>query len=153
MQGVLKGKSLRRTTPIDDISRPLPSSAVWKLVQLCCGSGKRKKEYSQGWTLTDEPLCKLCQTPCQYVHFFIFVSCKFFDQTSIVSSTFRGINAKTPEYFEDLFCNLGCYEEYRVRISSTSLRRVRISIIHVFPSMFYSSTCVCSSGVKCLLAC
>ncbi|XP_023516624.1 DNA annealing helicase and endonuclease ZRANB3 [Cucurbita pepo subsp. pepo] len=104
--GVLKGKSLRRTTPIDDISRPLPSSAVWKLVQLCCGSGKRKKEYSQGWTLTDEPLCKLCQTPCQ------------------------GINAKTPEYFEDLFCNLGCYEEYRVRISSTSLRRELFQMEH-----------------------
>ncbi|XP_038880758.1 DNA annealing helicase and endonuclease ZRANB3-like isoform X2 [Benincasa hispida] len=97
--GVLKGKSLRRTTPLDDISKPLPSSAVLKLVQLCRGSGKRKKEYAQGWTLTDEPLCKLCQTPCQ------------------------GINAKTPEYFEDLFCNLGCYEEYRIRISTTSLRR------------------------------
>ncbi|MBZ5798268.1 hypothetical protein K8353_50505, partial [Burkholderia contaminans] len=24
---------------------------------------------------------------------------------------FRGNNAKEPEYFEDLFCNLGCYEE------------------------------------------
>lgn len=104
--GVLKGKSLRRTTPLDDISRPLPSSAVWKLVQLCCGSGKRKKEYAQGWTLTDEPLCKLCQTPCQ------------------------GINAKTPEYFEDLFCNLGCYEEYRVRISTTSLRQELFQMEH-----------------------
>ncbi|KGN63703.1 DNA annealing helicase and endonuclease ZRANB3 isoform X1 [Cucumis sativus] len=104
--GVLKGKSLRRTTPLDDISRPLPSSAVWKLVQLGCGFGKRKKEYAQGWTLTEEPLCKLCQTPCQ------------------------GINAKAPEYLEDLFCNLGCYEEYRVRISTTSLRRELFQMEH-----------------------
>lgn len=67
-------------------------------------------------------------------------SCKFFDQSSDVSSIFRGINAKTPEYIEDLFCNLGCYEEYRVRISSTSLRRVRLSIIHVFSLMLYGLT-------------
>lgn len=39
---------------------------------------------------------------------------------------FRGHNAKTPEYFEDLFCNLGCYEEYRIRTSNRSLRQVSI---------------------------
>lgn len=42
--------------------------------------------------------------------------------------TFRGINAKTPEFFEDLFCNLSCYEEYRVRTSSRSLRQVRTGL-------------------------
>lgn len=39
--------------------------------------------------------------------------------------TFRGNNAKTPEFFEDLFCNLGCYEEYRLRTSNQSIRQVR----------------------------
>ncbi|XP_073224307.1 uncharacterized protein [Cicer arietinum] len=34
-----------------------------------------------------------------------------------------GNNAKTPEYFEDLFCNLDCYQEYRMRTSSRFLRQ------------------------------
>ncbi|KAJ6761443.1 DNA ANNEALING HELICASE AND ENDONUCLEASE ZRANB3 FAMILY MEMBER [Salix koriyanagi] len=42
----------------------------------------------------DEPLCKLCQMPC------------------------KGSDAKTPRYFEDLFCDLICCEEYRIRTSS-----------------------------------
>lgn len=63
-QGLLKGGSKRRATPIIEISKPLPSNAVWKKVHLLTGSGKKEKEYTQGWTLTDEPLCKLCQDPC-----------------------------------------------------------------------------------------
>lgn len=38
--------------------------------------------------------------------------------------TFRGENAKAPEFFEDLFCNLSCYEEYRFRTSNRFLRQV-----------------------------
>ncbi|KAJ6888504.1 hypothetical protein NC652_029548 [Populus alba x Populus x berolinensis] len=36
----------------------------------------------------------------------------------------KGSNAKTPVYFEDLFCNLICCEEYRLRTSSRSLRQL-----------------------------
>ncbi|KAG7954971.1 hypothetical protein I3843_11G048400 [Carya illinoinensis] len=104
--GLLKGGSKRRNTPLYEISQPLPSNAVWKKVNLCKGYGKKEKEYMQGWTLTDEPLCKLCQEPC------------------------KGNNAKTPEYFEDLFCNLGCYEEFRIRTSNRSLRQELFQIEH-----------------------
>ncbi|XVF50016.1 hypothetical protein PTKIN_Ptkin04bG0061800 [Pterospermum kingtungense] len=34
-----------------------------------------------------------------------------------------GRNAKAPEYFKDLFCNLGCYEEYRLRTSNRSIHQ------------------------------
>ncbi|XP_034673278.1 DNA annealing helicase and endonuclease ZRANB3 isoform X2 [Vitis riparia] len=104
--GLLKRGSKRRTTPLGDISYPLPSNAVWKKVYLCSGYGKRVKEYTQGWTLMDEPLCKLCQTPC------------------------KNSNAKTPDFFEDLFCSLGCYEEYRIRTSNRSLRQELFQIEH-----------------------
>ncbi|XP_024170416.1 DNA annealing helicase and endonuclease ZRANB3 isoform X3 [Rosa chinensis] len=96
--GLLKGRSKRRSTPFDEISKPLPSNAVWKKVHLRSGYGKKEKQYTQGYTLTDEPLCKLCQTPCE------------------------SPNAKEPEYFEDLFCNLDCYGEYRIRTSNRSIR-------------------------------
>nr|XP_011464335.1 PREDICTED: DNA annealing helicase and endonuclease ZRANB3 isoform X2 [Fragaria vesca subsp. vesca] len=96
--GLLKGRSKRRSTPYDEISKPLPSNAVWKKVHLRSGYGKKEKQYTQGYTLTDEPLCKLCQTPCE------------------------GHNAKEPEYIEDLFCNLDCYGEYHIRTSNRSIR-------------------------------
>ncbi|KAG8652420.1 hypothetical protein MANES_06G087800v8 [Manihot esculenta] len=105
-EGLLKGGSKRRMTPWHEISYPLPSNADWKKVNLSGSYGKKEKQYTQGWTLMDEPLCKLCQTPC------------------------KGINAKTPEFFEDLFCNLSCYEEYRVRTSSRSLRQELFQIEH-----------------------
>ncbi|GAV68280.1 SNF2_N domain-containing protein/Helicase_C domain-containing protein/HNH domain-containing protein [Cephalotus follicularis] len=104
--GVLKGGSKRRATPLNEISLPLPSNAVWKNVRLSSSFSKKEKEYIQGWILTDEPLCKLCQTPC------------------------KGINAKTPEYFEDLFCNIGCYEEYRLRTSNRSIRQELFQLEH-----------------------
>ncbi|CAN0896058.1 DNA annealing helicase and endonuclease ZRANB3 [Linum grandiflorum] len=97
--GLLKGQSKRRKTPILEISHPLPSDASWKIVNLSRGRGKKERKYTQGWTLSDEPLCKLCQSPC------------------------KGGNARTPEYFEDLFCNLSCYEEYQIRTSNRSLRQ------------------------------
>ncbi|CAL0323772.1 unnamed protein product [Lupinus luteus] len=96
-KGLLNGGSKRRMTPLTDVSHPLPSDAVWKKVYLH-SHGKKEKEYTQGWSLTDVPLCKLCQEQC-------------------MSS-----NAKAPEYFEDLFCNLVCYEEYRIRTSSRFVR-------------------------------
>ncbi|KAI4343927.1 hypothetical protein L6164_011216 [Bauhinia variegata] len=98
-RGLLNGGSNRRTTPLVEISHPLPSDALWRKVYLRSGHGKKEKEYAQGWSLAEEPLCKLCQKPCM------------------------GNNAKTPEYFEDLFCNLGCYEEYRIRTSNRFLRQ------------------------------
>ncbi|OVA00749.1 SNF2-related [Macleaya cordata] len=95
--GLLKGGSKRRATPLNDISHPLPANALWKKISLCSGR-KKDKEYTQGWTMTGEPLCKLCQTPC------------------------KGKLSKTPEFFEDLFCNLACLQEYRIRTSRRSLR-------------------------------
>ncbi|KAJ4960943.1 hypothetical protein NE237_020853 [Protea cynaroides] len=96
--GLLKGGSKRRATPLQDISQPLPENAIWKKVSLCSGNGKKEKIYAQGWSMMDEPLCKLCQEPCM------------------------GKLAKAPQYFEDLFCSLGCFEEYRIRTSQRSLR-------------------------------
>ncbi|XP_047314227.1 DNA annealing helicase and endonuclease ZRANB3-like isoform X1 [Impatiens glandulifera] len=98
-EGLLKVGSNRRTTPLDEINSGLPLNAVWKKVHLRSGHGKREKEYNQGWSVMDEPLCKFCQSPCQSEH------------------------AKTPEYFEDLFCKLACHEEYRMRTSNNFLRR------------------------------
>ncbi|RDY04796.1 DNA annealing helicase and endonuclease ZRANB3, partial [Mucuna pruriens] len=105
-KGLLNGGSKRRKTPLMEISYPLPSDAVWRKVYLRSGLGKKEKEYSQGWSLTDEPLCKLCQKQC------------------------LGNNSKTPEFFEDLFCNLVCYEEYRMRTSSRFLREELFKIEH-----------------------
>ncbi|KAJ4841441.1 hypothetical protein Tsubulata_009085 [Turnera subulata] len=105
-RGVLKNGSKRRTTPLYEISHPLPSNAVLKMVHLSFGHGKKEKQFAQGWTLLDEPLCKLCQTPCM------------------------GKNAKMPEYFEDLFCSLDCYEEYRIRTSSRFLRQELFQLEH-----------------------
>lgn len=65
LQGLLKGGSKRRTTPSLEISHPLPSGAEWKKVRICSGSRKKEKEYTQGWTINDEPLCKLCQKMCK----------------------------------------------------------------------------------------
>ncbi|XP_027368431.1 DNA annealing helicase and endonuclease ZRANB3 [Abrus precatorius] len=105
-KGLLNGGSRRRMTPLMEISHPLPSDAVWKKVYLRSGLGKKEKEYTQGWSLTDEPLCKLCQKQC------------------------LGTNAKTPEFFEDLFCNLVCYEEYRMRTSNRFVRQELFQIEH-----------------------
>ncbi|CAM8971617.1 unnamed protein product [Rhodiola kirilowii] len=104
--GLLKGRSRRRTTPIYEVSHPLPSDATWKKVRLCSGYKRKEKEYTQGWSSMDEPLCKLCQRPC------------------------RNNNAKTPEYLEDLFCSLRCYDEYRVRTSNRSLRQELFHLEH-----------------------
>ncbi|GER51811.1 SNF2 and helicase domain-containing protein [Striga asiatica] len=99
IEGLLRGGSKRRKTPMSEISCPLPSNASWRKVSLNSDHGQKEKLYTQGWTDVNEPLCKLCQTPC------------------------RGINATVPQYFEDLFCNLQCFEEYRSRTSNRFLRQ------------------------------
>ncbi|KAL8141890.1 hypothetical protein V2J09_014922 [Rumex salicifolius] len=42
----------------------------------------------------------------------------------------RSSNAKKPEFFEDLFCNLICSEEYRSRTSNKFLRHELFKIEH-----------------------
>lgn len=121
--GLLKGKSRRRTTPLFEISHPLPENAVWKKVHLVGSYCKKDREYTQGWTMMDEPLCKLCQSPCM------------------------GENAKRPEYFEDLFCNSGCYEEYRIRTSASFIRQELFRIEH---GVCTNCQLDCHQLVKCL---
>lgn len=103
-EGLLKGGSKKRGTSLDEISHPLPPDAVWKSVSLF--HGKKERHYLQGWTLVDEPLCKLCQKVC------------------------KKKSAKEPEFFEDLFCDLECYEEYRLRTSNRYLRKGLAQIEH-----------------------
>ncbi|CAA7026960.1 unnamed protein product [Microthlaspi erraticum] len=105
-EGLLRGGSKRRKTPFSEISIPLPQDAVWKKVNLRRGYQKKEKEYTQAWSVSNEPLCKLCQKPC------------------------KGNNAKEPEYFEDLFCDLACYENYRTRTSSRYIRQELFQIEH-----------------------
>ncbi|XP_010424730.1 PREDICTED: DNA annealing helicase and endonuclease ZRANB3-like [Camelina sativa] len=105
-EGLLRGGSKRRNTPFSEISIPLPASAVWKKVNLRSGHQRKEKEYTQAWSMSNEPLCKLCQKPC------------------------KGNNAKEPEYFEDLFCDLACYEDYRIRTSGRYIRQELFQIEH-----------------------
>ncbi|XP_010491398.1 PREDICTED: DNA annealing helicase and endonuclease ZRANB3-like [Camelina sativa] len=105
-EGLLRGGSKRRNTPFSEISITLPASAVWKKVNLRSGHQRKEKEYTQAWSMSNEPLCKLCQKPC------------------------KGNNAKEPEYFEDLFCDLACYEDYRIRTSGRYIRQELFQIEH-----------------------
>ncbi|CAN6205974.1 unnamed protein product [Urochloa humidicola] len=102
-EGLLKGGSKRRATPLNDVSNPLPENAEWRQVVLRNGTTK-ERHYTQGWTIDDEPLCKLCQGLC------------------------NGKLAKSPEYFEDLFCGLACFQEYRLRTSGRALRQALFQI-------------------------
>ncbi|KAK4781882.1 hypothetical protein SAY86_015984 [Trapa natans] len=123
MKGILKSKSKRRTTPLVEISHPLPENATWKKVLLFNCNRKKAKEYVQGWSLEDEPLCKLCQLPC------------------------KGRKAREPEFFEDLFCNLACYEEYRLRTSGRFIRQELFEIEH---GVCTNCQLDCHKLVKCL---
>ncbi|KAL8226611.1 hypothetical protein R6Q57_016443 [Mikania cordata] len=102
-EGLLKGGSKKRGTSLDDISHPLPSNAAWKNISIF--HGKKERKYLQGWTHTG-PLCKLCQKSC------------------------KKKSAREPEFFEDLFCDLECYEEYRLRTSNRYLRQGLAQIEH-----------------------
>ncbi|KAF9593056.1 hypothetical protein IFM89_020063 [Coptis chinensis] len=104
--GLLKGGSKRRMTPLSEISHPLPENAVWKKISLCISYRKKEIEYVQGWSITGEPLCKLCQKPC------------------------KGKFARSPEIFEHLFCQFSCAEGYRVRTSQRFLREELFKIEH-----------------------
>ncbi|XP_031490297.1 uncharacterized protein LOC116257565 isoform X4 [Nymphaea colorata] len=103
-EGLLKGRSTRRTTPFDEISHPLPENAMWRKVFLRGGSVNKTKEYTQARNIMEQPLCKLCQEPC------------------------LGPLAKEPEYFEDLFCGFNCFEEYRIRTSQRALREALFKV-------------------------
>lgn len=46
------------------VSDDLPENAEWRKVVLRRGTTK-EREYTQGWTTDDEPLCKLCQKLCK----------------------------------------------------------------------------------------
>ncbi|MQL74111.1 hypothetical protein Taro_006453 [Colocasia esculenta] len=49
---------------------------------------------------------------------------------SIEGHFFSGILAKRPEFFEDLFCNLSCFQEFRIRTSQRFLREALFQIEH-----------------------
>ncbi|KAL5725896.1 DNA helicase [Ranunculus cassubicifolius] len=104
--GLLKGGSKRRVTPLSEISNPLPENAVWKKVSLCRSYGKKEKNYMQGWTITGDPLCKLCQMPC------------------------KGKFARTPEIVDHLFCQVSCMEGFRARTNQKFLREELFKIEH-----------------------
>ncbi|CAD6344033.1 unnamed protein product [Miscanthus lutarioriparius] len=103
LEGILKGGSKRRAAPLNGVSNPLPENAEWRQVVLRNGTCK-ERQYTQDWTIDDEPLCKLCQGLC------------------------NGRLAKSPEYFEDLFCGLACFQEYRLRTSGRALRQALFQI-------------------------
>ncbi|KAF5187160.1 Pentatricopeptide repeat-containing protein [Thalictrum thalictroides] len=105
-KGLLKGGSRRRVTPLSEISHPLPENAIWKRVPLCNSYGKKEKHYIQAWTIAGEPLCKLCQMPCQ------------------------GKFSREPVIVDHLFCQSSCMEVYRARTSQCSLREELFKIEH-----------------------
>lgn len=105
-EGLLKGGSKRRVAPKDEISDPLPENAIWQKVFLRKRYKMKERYEMQAWTAEGQPLCKLCQNPC------------------------LGIHAKDPEYFEDLFCKLNCFEVYRMRTSQRFMREVLFSVEH-----------------------
>lgn len=134
----MKGGSKRRVTPLSEISCHLPENAVWKKVVLYSGSAK-EKEYAQAWSINGDPLCKLCHSICKYIYSFFFVNIKFimiylnlhlndamilYSKFSIITLPYSGKLSTTPEFFEDLFCSLCCFQEYRVRTSQKALREV-----------------------------
>ncbi|KAG0478250.1 hypothetical protein HPP92_012969 [Vanilla planifolia] len=103
--GLLKGGSKRRVTPLSEISHTLPENAVWKKVVLH-GCSLKGKEYAQAFSVSGIPLCKLCHVPC------------------------NGKLSTVPEFFEDLFCNIGCFQEFRIRTSQKALRKELFGIEH-----------------------
>ncbi|MCO5601803.1 hypothetical protein L7F22_055928 [Adiantum nelumboides] len=96
--GLVKGGSKRRVTPISEISVNMPEDAILRKIILNRHSFK-DKHAQQAWSSNDEPLCKLCYSPC------------------------LTINAKSPEYFEDLFCRQECYEQFRIKTSQGYIRQ------------------------------
>lgn len=129
-QGLLKGGSRRRKTPMGEISHSLPSNASQRKVHLSGGNGQKEQLYTQGWSNMGEPLCKLCQAPCKWVWFIFSLVGKHWMRFWLILDC-RSKYSKAPQFFEDLFCNLNCFEEYRSRTSSRFLREVWIRITSV----------------------
>lgn len=50
----------------------------------------------------------------------------------------RGKLAKEPEFFEDLFCDLSCFQEYRIRTSQRSLRVVSTGIFFILLILWFT---------------
>jgi hypothetical protein len=61
----------------------------------------------------------------------------FYHNASVFSLVSSGTLAKSPEYFEDLFCGMACFQEYRFRTSCRALRQVCLIsvIIRVYNKM------------------
>ncbi|XP_057831961.2 uncharacterized protein LOC131042656 isoform X2 [Cryptomeria japonica] len=104
--GLLKGGSKRRVASRDEISYPLPENATWRKISLAKHGKIKERHEMQAWTADEQPLCKLCQKPC------------------------LGMQAKCPQFFEDLFCKISCFEEYRMRTSQQFLREELFNIEH-----------------------
>ncbi|MCO5571485.1 hypothetical protein L7F22_025225 [Adiantum nelumboides] len=96
--GLVKGGSKRRVTPISELSANMPEDAILRKIVLDRHSFK-DRHIQQAWSSNDEPLCKLCYNPCLTT------------------------NAKSPEYFEDLFCRQECYEQFRIKTSQAYIRQ------------------------------
>ncbi|XP_020151028.1 uncharacterized protein [Aegilops tauschii subsp. strangulata] len=122
-QGLIKGGSKRRIAPLSVVSDDLPENAEWRKVVLRRGTTK-EREYTQGWTTDDEPLCKLCQKLC------------------------NGNLAKSPEYFEDLFCKLDCFRLYRLRTNQSALRQALFQIEHGICSQCKLDCCKLVKHIK-----
>ncbi|KAI5067217.1 hypothetical protein GOP47_0017745 [Adiantum capillus-veneris] len=101
--GLVKGGSKRRVTPKSEISSNIPEGAVWRKITLK-GHSFKDRQIQQAWSSNDEPLCKLCYNLC------------------------LTINAKNPEYFEDLFCRKECYQQFRIKTSQAYIRQELFSL-------------------------
>jgi hypothetical protein len=53
----------------------------------------------------------------------------FYHNASVFSLVSSGTLAKSPEYFEDLFCGLACFQEYRFRTSGRAMRQVCLILL------------------------
>ncbi|KAH7280039.1 hypothetical protein KP509_37G049700 [Ceratopteris richardii] len=96
--GLVKGGSKRRVRPKDEIASNLPEDASLKMITLHHNAFK-DRNIQQPWSSAGEPLCKLCYHPC------------------------LAINARNPEYYEDLFCTKECYQKFRITTSQTYIRQ------------------------------
>jgi len=63
---------------------------------------------------------------CLHMEFLFFIIHKLYLLIIILFYLFSWKLAKSPEYFEDLFCGLACFQEYRLRTSGRALRQVSL---------------------------
>lgn len=67
-----------------------------------------------------------------------------FGSQCFVDFVYRNANAKTPDYFEDLFCSLNCCEEYHLRTNNRSIRNV---CFHLY--FYLNEFCSCKKSFSC----